>query len=95
MRAWPVALLAAVLLTLSSPAEPNASAPADSSAAPLTVITTPSPLRAPAPEAISFVGVGLLAVLNLTLRKRPARAPASTSPHAPPERRRSGPAITF
>ena len=95
MRAWPVALLAAALLTLSSPAGPTASAPADSSAAPLTVITTPSPLRAPGPEAISFLGVGLLAVLNLTLRKRLARAPASALGQAPPERRRSGPAITF
>jgi len=72
MRGWPVALFAAVLLSVSSQAEPRStySGPGESAPSSLTVTVSPTPVRTPAPEAVSFFGVGLLALVGLARRKR-------------------------
>lgn len=68
MRALPVALLSAVLLTLSAPAK--AAGASDSPTEDLALTVTSSGVPTPSPESISFVAVGLLAASGVVRRHR-------------------------
>jgi len=94
MRASQVALFAAFLLTLSAHAASTSTHHRRAPAA-LTATVTPSHFTHPAPEAVSFLGLGLLAVGNLTRRNRLARSHGFIRAHTLPRQRPSGSAVAL